>query len=103
MYRVARIDAIAEAHADQGSSALVDARKRLERLIAKRLHRAADDTIPKEVACEDLVHAIAQHLEPLEKQALLECDGLLHRCRTLIELLDMRMMTGAIDGKSRTH
>ena len=102
-YRIARVDAIAESHADHASSALADARHRLERLIAKRLHRASDDTIPKEVACEDLVHAIAQHLEPLEKQALLECDGLLHRCRTLIELLDMRMMTGALDAKSRTH
>jgi hypothetical protein len=49
------------------------------------------------------VHAIAQHLEPLEKQALLECDGLLHRCHTLIELLEMRMMATSPAGKTQMH
>ena len=82
-------------------AALRDARKQLEQLIARRLHRTTDESIPKDIPDEDLVHAIAQHLEPLEKQALLECDGLLHRCHTLIELLEMRMM--ATGGKTRMH
>ena len=101
MYRVARVESIVEAAAHRSAAALGEARKRLERLIAKRLHRTTDESIPKDIADEDLVHAIAQHLEPLEKQALLECDGLLHRCHTLIELLEMRMM--ATGGKTRMH
>ena len=103
IYRVARIESIVEAAAHRTSAALHEARKRLERLIAKRLHRTPDESIPKDIADEDLVHAIAQHLEPLEKQALLECDGLLHRCHTLIELLEMRMMGAAPGGKTRMH
>ena len=105
MYRVARVESIVEPahHGASSTSELSDARKRLERLIAKRLHRAADETIPKDIADDDLVHAIAQHLEPLEKQALLECDGLLQRCRTLVELLEMRMMATGPAGKIRMH
>ena len=43
---------------------------------------------------EDLVNALAQYLEfePVEKQALLERDGLLDRCRSLIELLEMKVL-----------
>ena len=103
MYRVARVESIVEAPAHGDASSLSAARKRLERVIAKRLQRTPDETIPKDIADEDLVHAIAQHLEPLEKQALLECDGLLDRCHTLIELLEMRMMGTAPAGKTRMH
>ena len=40
----------------------------------------------------DLIHAIAQYLdfEPLEKQALLECHGLLARAAALIDLLEIK-------------
>jgi uncharacterized protein len=103
MYRVAHVESIVETAAHRTTAALNDARKRLERLIAKRLHRTTDESIPKDIADEDLVHAIAQHLEPLEKQALLECDGVVHRCHTLIELLEMRMMGTAPAGKTRMH
>ena len=43
---------------------------------------------------DDLVNALAQYLalEPIERQALLECDGVLSRCGALIELLEMRSM-----------
>jgi Lon protease-like protein len=102
MYRVAQIESIAETPVDRGGASLSDARKRLERLIAKRLQRSTDETIPKDIPDEDLVHVIAQHLEPLEKQALLECDGLLRRCHALIELLEMRMMAQPA-GKTRLH
>ncbi len=104
-YRLASIQSIAEApigRASPAAAGLAQARKRLEGLIARQLHRSADDSIPKDVPDEDLVHAIAQHLEPLEKQALLECDGLLQRCHTLIELLEMRMMLQPA-GKTRLH
>jgi Lon protease-like protein len=103
MYRMARVESIAETPAQRGAAPLCEARTRLERLIAKRLHRSADETIPKDIPDEDLVHAIAQHLEPLEKQALLECDGVLRRCHTLIELLEMQMMQTQPAGKTRRH
>jgi hypothetical protein len=88
-YRVARIESIAEPLRPAGG-APDDARRQLERVIAKRLNRNPDDTIPKDIPDADLIHAIAQHLEPLEKQALLECNGLLERCRALVELLEMK-------------
>jgi Lon protease-like protein len=99
-YRVARIESITETISGH-SPAVEHARLRLERLLARTLHKRDDDFIPKGVPDADLVHAIAQHLEPLEKQALLECNGLLSRCETLIELLEMRMMSAS--GKSRMH
>lgn len=98
-YRVARVDSIKE-QATSISAASRDARHRLEKLLAKKLHRNDHDFIPKDVPDADLVHAIAQHLEPLEKQALLECNGLLARCEALVELLEMRMMP---QGTSRRH
>ena len=43
---------------------------------------------------QDLVNALAQYasFEPIERQALLECDGALSRCLALIELLEMKTM-----------
>ena len=99
---MAQIESIAETPVQRGAPPLAAARTRLERLIAKRLQRSTDESIPKDIPDEDLVHAIAQHLEPLEKQALLECDGLLRRCQTLVELLEMRMLNDAA-GKVRLH
>jgi uncharacterized protein len=100
-YRLARVDAIKEARTSP-TAAIQDARRRLENLIARTLHRSADDTIPKDVPDADLVHAIAQHLDPIEKQALLECNSLVDRCEALIELLEMRTMR-IRHGKSRLH
>jgi uncharacterized protein len=98
-YRVARVESIREANTGV-TPASRDARYRLEKLLAKKLHKSDHDFIPKDVPDADLVHAIAQHLEPLEKQALLECNSLLERCEALVELLEMRMMP---QGKSRMH
>jgi len=100
-YRIARIESIKEAK-PAAPSAIQDARTRLEKLIARKLHRNEHDFIPKDVPDADLVHAIAQHLEPLEKQALLECNSLLERCEALVELLEMQMLPSH-GGKSRMH
>ncbi len=100
-YRVGKIESIRESTA--GSvSAVQQARQKLEKLLARKLQKTDHDFIPKDVPDADLVHAIAQHLEPLEKQALLECNSLLERCETLVELLEMRMMSSH-GGKSRMH
>jgi Lon protease-like protein len=100
-YRMARVESLKEPPRATGA-AVAEARRRLEQVIAKRLHRNADDTIPKDIPDTDLIHAIAQHLEPLEKQALLECDGLLERCRALVELLEMKTLVSP-GGKTRLH
>lgn len=99
-YRLALVEAVRDAPTGS-ATALQEARSRLETLIARTLHRSTGDTIPKDISDSDLVHAIAQHLEPLEKQALLECHGPLARCVALAELLEMRIM--ARDGTSRVH
>ena len=96
-HRAHRIDQGSEIGRVRGRQA---ARERLEKLLARKLHKNDHDFIPKDVPDADLVHAIAQHLEPLEKQALLECSSLLERCEALVELLEMRMMP---QGKSRMH
>jgi Lon protease-like protein len=98
-YRIARVESIKEVKSGT-TAASHAARERLEKLLAKKLHKHDHDFIPKDVPDADLVHAIAQHLEPLEKQALLECNSLLERCEALVELLEMRMMP---QGKSRMH
>ena len=100
-YRIARVESIKET-VSGASAAIQDARRRLEKLIARTLHKNEHDFIPKDVPDADLVHAIAQHLEPLEKQALLECNSLLERCEALVELLEMRMMPTS-GGRSRLH
>jgi Lon protease-like protein len=93
-YRTAAIDMIAEPSAENDREALREARRRLETLLVPQPSgRGADTTMPSSMSDEDLVNALAQYLdlEPLEKQALLERDGLLARCRSLIELLEMKV------------
>ena len=71
-------------------------RTRLEALLAAAIERSgADPKFPPAVPDEDLVNALAQYLqlEAVERQALLERDGVLERCRGLIELLEMKTMT----------
>jgi Lon protease-like protein len=101
-YRVAHIETIPEVVEDRAAADIRDARGRLERLIAKRLQRSTDEAIPKGIADEDFIIGIAQHFEPLEKQALLECEGPLRRCERLVELLQMRML-GVPAGRTRLH
>ena len=69
-------------------------RRRLEALLVPQPEGQPDPKMPSAMADEDLVNALAQYLEfePVEKQALLERDGLLDRCRSLIELLEMKVL-----------
>ena len=68
-------------------------RQRLEALIAPMLEQAARElTVPPSMSDADLIHALAQYMEfdPLEKQALLEIDGLLARADALVDLIEMK-------------
>lgn len=92
-YRQARMETLVEPDAPDG---LRDARRRLERLLKGRLSDSgAGSTLPTEMDDGDLVNALSQYLEfdPLERQALLERDGLLERCRSLGDLLEMQSLT----------
>src|SRR5919202_6278822 len=75
-------------------------RTKLESLLAPMAERTGTEVrIPAAMPDEDLVHALAQHLdlEPLEKQALLEKPCLRTRAESLVELLEMKILM------ARTH
>lgn len=104
-YRLAQIDSLPEDVPEDHRGELRRHRHRLEALLAAAIERAGSEPrFPPAVADEDLVNALAQYIEldPLERQALLERDGVLARCRALIELLEMRTLTSrsAWKGKS---
>ena len=72
-------------------------RQRLETLLAPLLSAGLGRRLPPAMPDEDLINALAQYLDlaPLEKLALLEQRGALARCRTLVDLLEMKAMTGS--------
>ena len=94
-YRLARIDALPELVADDERAELNRLRHRLEALLAAAAEReSGEPKFPTAMADEDLVNALAQYigLESIERQALLERDGILSRCRALIDLLEMKTL-----------
>jgi hypothetical protein len=94
-YRLARVESLEESMSDADKDEMRIARRRLEALLVPQPKgRGVDPKVPASMADEDLVNALAQYLElePVEKQALLERSGLLARCRSLIELLEMKVI-----------
>lgn len=92
-YRVATVDALPETTSGEDRRALRQQRQRLEALLVAAIERGgADPRFPPAIADDDLVNALAQYLgfDPMERQALLERDGIIARCRGLIELLEMK-------------
>ena len=92
-YRLARIEALPEPLSAADRDAIRLHRKKLEALLKATVERAgADPQFPPAISDADLVNALAQYLalEPIERQALLECDGVLARAHSLTELLEMR-------------
>jgi Lon protease-like protein len=91
-YRIAAIETVAEdLPAPLRGLGLV--RQRLEALVAHLAERThADVRIPTAISDHELVNTLAQYLplDPVEKQALLECEGVVDRAGSLIELLEMR-------------
>jgi Lon protease-like protein len=93
-YRLAHIQPLPEQPTVEQVETLRKQRNRLEALLAVAVERAgAEPKFPPAIPDEDLVNALAQYLEldPIERQALLERDGCLARCRALIELLEMKV------------
>ena len=87
-YRRASVETLAEPDAEDG---LRDGRRRLERLLTGA---RSNLKLPAGMDSADLVNALSQYLEfdPVEKQALLERDGPLARCRALGDLLEMQSL-----------
>jgi len=95
-YRVGYVDPLSEVIPQDDVQPLRHQRQRLEAVLAAAIERVrAEPKFPPSVPDEDLVNALAQYLEldAVEHQALLECDGVLARCRALIELLEMKIHT----------
>ena len=103
-YRLAVIDSLPELIADAERAELHRLRQRLETLLAAAVEReGGEPRFPPAVVDEDLVNALAQYmgLEPIERQALLERNGVLARCHGLIELLEIKTMGRGATGKGR--
>jgi Lon protease-like protein len=93
-YRVGVVDAISESVSADEAQPLRHQRQRLEAVLAAAIERVrSEPKFPPSVPDEDLVNALAQYLdlEILERQALLERNGVLARCRALIDLLEMKL------------
>lgn len=104
-YRLARIEAIAEADEDAQGAAMDFERQRLLGLLKILLARLGSEArFPPDLPDEELVNGFAQNLDldVLERQALLERPGVLSRCRALADLLEMRThaVTGGWDGRA---
>jgi Lon protease-like protein len=94
-YRLAEVETLMEDLNETERASIRAERRRLEALLVPQPEgRVADPKVPPSMPDEDLVNALAQYLElePVEKQALLEREGLLARCRSLIELLEMKVI-----------
>lgn len=102
-YRLAQIDGLPELVPDAERTGLRQLRQRLEALLAAAVEReGGEPRFPPAMPDEDLVNALAQFmgLEPLERQALLERDGVLARGLGLVELLEMRTLGRAAAARS---
>ncbi len=94
-YRIAGVVSLSEPSPESVRQEMRGERRRLESLLVPQPEgQQRDHKVPSSMADEDLVNALAQYLEfdPVEKQALLERDGLLDRCRSLIELLEIKVL-----------
>jgi hypothetical protein len=93
-YRIGNIEPISEAIPPEDTQPLRHQRQRLEAVLAAAIERVrSEPRFPPSVPDEDLVNALAQYLDLdiVERQALLECQGVLARCRALIDVLEMKL------------
>ena len=95
-YRRASVDYFEERMTDADRDAVRRQRHQLERLLSA-VADAPEQTFPSNLSDEEVINALAQYLdlEPVERQALLEQDGVARRCGALIELLEMKEMSSS--------
>ena len=105
-YRIAHVHSLPEEPNADDRAIIRDERRRLEALLVPQpTGRGVDPKVPPSMADEDLVNALAQYLdlEPVEKQALLERDGLVARCQSLIDLLEMKVIVAPAKWTTGAH
>ena len=105
-YRLAEVDTILEPISERDRDVMHAERRRLETLLVPQPEgRGVDPKMPPSMPDEELVNALAQYLdlEVVEKQALLERDGLVARCRSLIDLLEMKVLIARRDWGAGRH
>jgi hypothetical protein len=93
-YRRAAVDYFEERMTDADRESVRRQRHQLERLLTA-VADAPEQTFPSNLSDEEVINALAQYLdlEPIERQALLEQDGVARRCGALIELLEMKELS----------
>ena len=91
-YRVARTEYLVEQMSGADRQLVRAQRHRLEQLLSGT--DAPDLPFPDTLSDEEVVNALAQYLdlEVIERQALLEREGVAARCAALIDLLEMKSM-----------
>jgi Lon protease-like protein len=105
-YRLAQVEPLVDRADDEARRLVRQQRQRLEAILAATIERNGHEPrFPAAVPDDDLVNALAQYLplEPLERQALLERDGIAARCSALIQLLEMRTLTGGRQAWKSVH
>lgn len=105
-YRLAEVEPIVETVSRGDRERLFAIRNRLEEVVLAAVSRGKRERqFPPDIPDEDLVNALAQYLElePLERQALLECDGVVARAKMLLELLEMKVIAVRSRGDERIH
>jgi Lon protease-like protein len=93
-FRQARVEALPEPVTVPDAVEMRRRRLQLDALLAVAIERTGGTPRLAETDADGaLVNALAQYLdfEPIERQALLERDGVLARAESLIELLQMRL------------
>ena len=105
-YRIAQVEPIVEEVSRGDRERLFAIRKRLEEVVLAAVAKGKRERqFPPEIPDEDLVNALSQYLElePLERQALLESEGVVARAKMLLELLEMKVIAVRARGDARVH
>jgi uncharacterized protein len=106
LYRRALVAPLGDDLAEPDRLLLRKERRRLEALLVPTEGDSGEPTkFSEAMDDEDLVNTLAQYLqfEPLERQALLERGGALARCRSMIELLEMKALDRGPSGPVTLH
>lgn len=105
-YRLAEVETLLETVPERDREIMRAERRRLEAILVPQPEgRGVDPKMPPSMPDQELVNALAQYLdlEVVEKQALLERDGLVNRCRSLIELLEMKVIVSRHEWGAGRH
>jgi Lon protease-like protein len=104
LYRSAVITPVHDEVRDDERDDLRRERKRLQHLLAPLFSDELASVLPETMPDVDLINALAQYLEfaPMEKLALLERHGPLARCRSMVELLEMKALISDRPGEAGT-